>query len=221
MINAPAHWIKLLVIAMIISLAFCSCQQHQANNNIPQVGDFDSAAIANDTVMQQAIESSYEYAKTLTINDKLVYDVVAYGGPASRGEYAILRRGADNKADTVVREERHGIIADAFTGDLNKDSRPEIYIVLQSADNMKAEIIAGYQFDKNGKVERITTPDYSKAEINEHYTGHDSIYLENQMIVRLFPEINSENKPAAWLKAHYALINNKLLLNSKEGLKYN
>ena len=89
------------------------------------MGNLDSSAIALDTTMQKGIESSYEYSKTLTVNEKLVYDVRAFGGPGSQGEFAILRRGADNKSDTVVKEKRDGIIADAFLND------KELNVVIQ------------------------------------------------------------------------------------------
>lgn len=116
-------------------LVFCflflvSCQSNQ--NQIPVVGSLDSSAIAIDTLMQKGFESSYEFHKTLIVHEKLVYDVVGYGGSASNGEYAILRRGADNKADTVMKGKREGIIADAFLADSNKNKREEIYLVIQN-----------------------------------------------------------------------------------------
>ena len=119
-------------------LVFCflflvSCQSSQ--NQIPVVGSLDSASIAIDTIMQKGFESSYEFHKTLTIHEKLVYDVVGYGGSASAGEYAILRRGADNKADTVMKGKREGIIAEAFAADSNNNKREEIYVVIQNSSN--------------------------------------------------------------------------------------
>jgi hypothetical protein len=116
-------------------LCLVSCQNNQ--NQIPVVGSFDSSAIALDTVMQKGFESSYEFHKTLTVNEKLVFDVVAYGGPASKGEFAILRRGADNKSDTVMKEIRDGVIADAF---FNKN---ELNIVIKNpADTLSKKIFS-------------------------------------------------------------------------------
>lgn len=114
-------------------LFFVSCQNN--SNQIPVLGSLDSAAIAIDTVMQKGFESSYEFHKTLTVHEKLVYDVVGYGGSASAGEYAILRRGADNKTDTVMKGKRDGIIADAFLADSNNNRREEIYVVIQNPSN--------------------------------------------------------------------------------------
>lgn len=113
-------------------LCFVSCNQNQNQSKIPVVGMLDSVAIAQDTTMQKGFESSYEFHKTLTVHEKLVYDIVGYGGSSSKGEYAILRRGADNKVDTVTKGVRDGIIADAYLADSNKNKREEVYIVIQN-----------------------------------------------------------------------------------------
>ena len=125
-------------------LCLVSCQNNQ--NQIPVVGSFDSSAIALDTVMQKGFESSYEFHKTLTVNEKLVFDVVAYGGPASKGEFAILRRGADNKTDTVVKEKRNGIIADAFLADSNKNKVMEVYVLVQNPLHESEKKLLKYEF---------------------------------------------------------------------------
>lgn len=132
------------------SLFFVSCQSNQ--NQIPEVGNLDSAAIALDTTMQLGFESSYEYHKTLVLNDKLVYDVIGYGGPAAKGEYAILRRGADNKADTLSKGIREGVIIDALLADSNGNNKAEVYVKVKSRAT-----------DSWSKVIRLETGDqYSK-----------------------------------------------------------
>ena len=83
--------------------------------------------------------------KTLTVHEKLVYDVVGYGGSSSKGEYAILRRGADNKADTVTKGKREGIIADAFLADSNKNHREEIYIITQNPSQISDKKILRFE----------------------------------------------------------------------------
>src|SRR3569832_1649731 len=116
----------------LLSIACCllfltSCNQNK--NKIPVVGDLDSAAIAIDTAMQLGFESSYEFHKTLVANEQLVYDVVGYGGSASKGEFAIMRRGADNKTDTVIKQNRKGILTDAY---FTTDNKEEFNVVIQN-----------------------------------------------------------------------------------------
>lgn len=92
------------------SLFLFSCNQ---NNTAPtEFGTVDSLAVAADTSMQLGIESSYEFHKTLVASDTLVYDIVGYGGNATKGELAVLKRGANNKADTVFKQTREGMISD-------------------------------------------------------------------------------------------------------------
>lgn len=121
---------------LLFCLFLSSCNQH--NNQNPNFGILDSAYVAQDTLMQKGIESSYEYHKTLTANEKLVYDVIAWG-ENSKGEFAIVKRGADNKADTVVKEMREGIIAEAT---LNNDV---VTITLQNPLDSSAKKIRDYK----------------------------------------------------------------------------
>ena len=120
-------------------LSFSSCNQNQSK--IPVVGTLDSVAIAQDTTMQKGFESSYEFHKTLTVHEKLVYDIVGYGGSSSKGEYAILRRGSDNKADTIMKGIREGFIANAYLADSNKNKREEVYVIIQNPSQISEKKI--------------------------------------------------------------------------------
>lgn len=97
---------------VLFALLLFSCGQN--NNTDTGFGTIDSLAIAADTTMQLGIESSYEYHKTIAAADTVAYDIVGYGGSASKGELAILRRGANNKADTVLKQTREGMISDVI-----------------------------------------------------------------------------------------------------------
>lgn len=141
----PKHLNTLTCLLFLSSIIYClsSCNQH--SNPIPTVGSLDSSAIAIDTIMQKGFESSYEFHKTLTVHEKLVYDVVGYGGSSSNGEYAILRRGSDNKADTVMKGKREGIIADAYVADSNNNKREEIYVVIQNPAQVSLKKTVRYE----------------------------------------------------------------------------
>lgn len=119
-----------LLLLVTCSLFLVSCQSNQ--NQIPVLGHLDSAAIALDTAMQLGFESSYEYHKTLVVNNKLVYDIVGYGGPASKGEYAVLRREEGNKTDTVSKGVRNGVIVGAYLADSNHDNLMEVVIEVKN-----------------------------------------------------------------------------------------
>jgi hypothetical protein len=140
--------LSLLLSIVYCLLSFSSCNQNQNQSNIPVVGTLDSVAIAQDTSMQKGFESSYEFHKTLIVNENLVYDVVGYGGSASTGEYAILRRGVDNKTDTVSKGRRDGIIADAFIADSNKNQKEEVYVVIQNPTQAATKKLLRYEAQK-------------------------------------------------------------------------
>ena len=148
---------KTAVILSILSLLLNSCNQNKQTSQTPVVGEaIDSEAIARDTINQKNIESSYEYAHTLIVSPKLAYDVRAYGGAASHGEYCIIRRGADNKSDTVVQAERFGIIVNAFTADLNGNGKEEIYVVMRNTSYGASSYVIAFEFDKTGRPTPLT-----------------------------------------------------------------
>ena len=173
----------IVFLSLFTSLFFCSC-----NRNAPkapeaqQVGDFDSSVVAHDTAMQRTLESSYEYAKTLNVSGKLAYDIRAYGGPPSHGEYAILRRGADNKADTVVVGERFGTIVNAFTADLNGNGKEEIYIVTRRTEPYSTSQVVAYEFDEAGIKSDIIFGSSGQRNINSAIS-EDTLHPKSDTIV--------------------------------------
>ena len=168
----------------LTSLLLTACNQNKpAETPIPVVGEaVDSAAIAQDTLGQKSLDASYEYAQTVVVNPKLVYDVRAYGGPPSHGEYAILRRGADNKADTVVVGERFGTIVNAFTADLNGNGKEEIYIVTRRTEPYSTSQVVAYEFDEAGIKSDIIFGSSGQRNINSAIS-EDTLHPKSDTIV--------------------------------------
>jgi hypothetical protein len=170
------------LISLIVSIVFSSCNPNKSKDKAIEVFEnVDSTTIASDTITEKAIESSYEYAKSLPVSEKLVFDVRGYGGPASHGEYAILRRGADNKPDTVAHGERDGVIANSFTADLNKNGNPEVYIDIQAANGSNTGRIIGYEFDMSGKATSIQVEQPSEGLIEFGLDTTDKIVLHMEL----------------------------------------
>lgn len=134
---------KRLFYLLFIVCCLTSCTSGNKDKT-PVLGHLDTLAIAMDTTMQLGFESSYEFHKTLTVTDTLVYDVIAYGGSASKGELAILRRGATNKTDTVFKDIREGIIAETWLADSNNNKQPEVYIVVKDAAGNRMQKLVKY-----------------------------------------------------------------------------
>ena len=127
----------------LVLAVLSSCTSNK--DKTPVLGHLDTLAIAMDTTMQLGFESSYEFHKTLTVTDTLVYDVIAFGGPATKGEVAILRRGAANKTDTVFKDVRTGIIADTWLADSNNNKKPEVYIAIKGAADNRLQKLVKYE----------------------------------------------------------------------------
>ena len=207
---------KTAVILSILSLLLNSCNQNKPTANIPVVGEaIDSSAIAQDTLQQKIMDGSYEYAQTVIISPKLVYDVRAYGGPASHGEYCIIRRGADNKPDTVVQKERVGAIINAFTGDLNNNGKEEIYVVLRKPNSKTASYISAFEFDKNGRATAITASSSPELNITLNDQPHndslypkgDTIFLKGNLLIKGSLPFKSKEEIAYRLKGTSLIIN--------------
>jgi hypothetical protein len=199
------------VILALVSLLLTACNQTKPTSQIPVVGyAVDSAAIAQDTLQQKSIEQSYEYAQTVVVNPKLVYDVRAYGGPASHGEYCIIRRGADNKPDTVVQTKRKGIILKAFTADLNKNEKEEIYIVMREAHSGASCFVEAYEFTKEGKP---TSIDFDSGDISintavpfDTLTKRDTIYVQGDRLVKNLVPPTKESEMDYEMKNTYFIL---------------
>ena len=180
------------VIAFIVSLLLYSCNQNKPTTKIPVVGEaVDSASIAQDTLQQKSIEESYEYAQTVVVSPKLVYDIRAYGGFASHGEYCIIRRGADNKPDTVVQAARFGVIVNTFFADLNDNGEEEVYVVMKKTSAGASSYVSGFEFDKEGAADPLIFGDSSKTfTINTpvpYETAQlsvDSIFVRDNMLLK-------------------------------------
>ena len=211
---------KQAIIIFIVSVILSACNNGSVKNSVPETGSIDSTAIAQDTAMQTAIESSYEYHKTLNVSEKLVYDIIAYGGSASIGQYAIISRGADNKPDTVAHGEREGIIVNTFLADLNKNGNNEIYIVLQSVGSGSYGNVMSYELDKGGNATALSFPDTSKNNNPDGYMGKDSIYQEGAFLVRKFPVFKKNDAmccPAGGkMSVYYTLNKNKFSISKTE-----
>lgn len=201
---------------------FSSCNQQ--SNQIPVLGSLDTAAIAMDTVMQKGFESSYEFHKTLTVHEKLVYDVVGYGGPSSNGEYAILRRGADNKADTIMKGKREGIIVDAVITDVYDDENEkvgdQVYLIIQQTGRESHGNVIGKYLD-GARIE--FNQEFPESFDTLQYRGRDTFYFTARKLYREFPLYKNADENCCptngKMKISYTLIYSDLQIEKMERLR--
>ncbi len=196
------------IAALIVSIfVLASCNPH--SNEAPLSNPMDSAEIAVDTVIQTAIEQSYEFNRTLTINPNEVYDVVAWGKP-SIGSLCLIYRNKQGVLDTVVKVERLGMVKECWLSDLNKNKLPEIVLVLQNTDSKKLETITGYELSNDRKVDSLKFNIQLLKDYVHEYKGHDSIYFNEaeNVVYHQFP-LEDSMKIVGRAKIKYGLKGNK------------
>jgi hypothetical protein len=162
----------LYISAFILALSACN---NGPVDKTPVYGDVDTSAIAADTLSQKAIETSYEFHKTLVVNSNLVYDVIGSGNSKARGEYMVIKRFNDTGRDTLIRRERKGPILNAWVADIDGNKNNEIYLVADSG----AKYVQGVEEWNSGEPILIDlgNPEKLKGAIIE------SIYFEDNAII--------------------------------------
>lgn len=177
-------------IFLLFSIALFSCTPNSNSN--PEFGTLDSKAIAADTTMQLAMETSYEYNKTLVINNNEVIDVVAWGAPGS-GEYALLYRNKEG-IDTIAKTQRNGKVKDCWLADLNGNGKPEVIAIIQTPDSGSYESVLGFETDKRSQATPLHFNIKLLKEYVNEYQGNDTMYYspQTEIVYHEFPLITAD-----------------------------
>lgn len=177
-------------IFLLLCVALFSCNPN--NNTQPQFGTLDTQAIAADTTMQLAMESSYEFHKTLNLNSNEVIDAVAWGAP-KQGEYALMFRDTLG-SDTIAKTMRNGRVKDCWLTDLNANGKPEVIAIIQTTDSNSYEEILGYEIE--GKKAAVNLPFNIKLlkQYVSEYRGNDTMYYspQTETVYHEFPLVNAD-----------------------------
>ena len=100
----------------------------------------------------------------------------------------------DDRTDTL-REELDGRIVNAVTADLDMDSIPELYVFAQSAGSGSYGTLHGFQFNDRGR-QSFSLPELDKR-LAAGYMGHDSLWVQDSVLVRTFPVYTESDMNAA------------------------
>jgi hypothetical protein len=171
---------KLLLIAMSGAFfipALTSCN----NGSSTREENADSTAAMPAGEADAANENDYD--------QKLTYKQYSFSvnskGQGALRKMTITGRDSASASDyETVNSPIEGDIYYASTADLNNDGKPEVYAFTRGKDSAGYSKVYAYAFDKNtGK--QINFPALTPKQSAE-YKGHDSIYIDNQYIVRSF-----------------------------------
>jgi len=82
-------------------------------------------------------------------------------------------------------------ISDIFLADLDGNGFDEIYIITTSAGSGSYETVLGFASNKDKSLSLINFPEIQERDENfVGYRGHDTIKIEDQKLVRIFPIYN-------------------------------
>jgi len=82
-------------------------------------------------------------------------------------------------------------VSDVFIADLDDNGFDEIYIVTTSAGSGSYGNVLGFASNKDKSLSMINFPDVdSTNKMFEGYMGHDSFFIENNKLARIFPIYN-------------------------------
>ena len=207
----------LLLIAVVFGLASCN---NKPKDTRPVVGEFDSTAIAADTVMQIGLEQSYEFNKTLTVNKNVVYDVIAWGTP-SKGKLCFVYRNEKGAVDTVAELDRTGMVKDCWVSDMNGNKLVEVMAVLQNNDNRKLQNLVAYEVKPDHSVTDLRFDIQMSKEALSQYKGFDNIYYvsEENVLYHEFPLMDSSLVERNRARVKYVLKNSTFQANGFEEAK--
>ncbi|MEZ5008154.1 MAG: hypothetical protein R2753_08400 [Chitinophagales bacterium] len=141
-------------------------------------------------------------AKSVSKKDFKNYEVATKSGvafiisenatSASLSNIAISGKNfAQNISDTLKATDP---LEEVLLADLNDDSFNEVYLITRSAGSGSYATIYGFSSYADKSFGQIYVPDLNiSKEMPFGYMGHDSIFIENNQLIRTFPLYKSED----------------------------
>lgn len=178
-----------------------------------------SSAQQEESVQKEPAATSdqlFHQQKDLIFKDSLQIRVLSWGSK-EQGNYLVLM--ADSVQQHYVGNSfyRDGILKDAWVTDLDGDGQPEVSVVLQGTDANRYGKLYVHELKQDFTISSVGLPQFSEA-LGAQYGGYDSLYLEDESIVREFRIRNLADSAAAprYRRIHYAYENKQLEVASSE-----
>lgn len=142
---------------------------------------------ASSQVPAPVVKGQFPFYKDIQIRPGLNFEVVSWGkGVDSVGGYLILLSDSLKNNYKSLSNEREGIITDAWNMDLDNDGNPEVYVELQSKQNVADLEVYEYS---GGSFNKITFPGLS-SNMKKIYAGNDKYTIKEGELYRTFPIVN-------------------------------
>ncbi len=190
---------RLLLVVFCISIVFNSC-----NNKLNSLND--------DT-----LEISSINGELLSFNQKISDDDFDYYiSLAGTGDIRFLdiRVGKNGVFIAKLNDEIEGTIYNIFISDLNKNSKPEIILLINSNDLKNNITIIGFEFNKNS-FKRFDMPQLEEDNIYG-IINYEHFLIKGSQIIREFDVLNPQNNLNITKRLIYNLNNNLELVLYKQ-----
>lgn len=210
MMNWLRKFIDRQFVVMVVAGFFAmACNSSSAQND--EAGQKEAIAAAT-----KASDPLFFHQKELVFGDSLHIRVLSWGAE-ERGNYLVLM--ADSVQQHYIGNSffREGILKDAWVTDLDGDGQPEVSVVLQGTGANRYGKLYVHELKQDFSINSVSFPQFSEA-LGAQYGGHDSLYLEDDRIVREFRIRNLADTAAdsRYRRIHYAYENEQLEVDSSE-----
>ena len=188
---------SLLVFSGLFGL-FSACSPDKSTDAQKTFGEVDKTVIAADTTMQTNMDLSYEYQKTIKLNDTTLFDFLAYDRPSRdkpkewEGKLIIIRR-TNSRQDTVVKDNRLGNVKGLSIADLDQDGRPEILFYEDQTVDKNNWHLRIYSQKADGTFKGIYWRELDAKTANDHYRGQDTFFIYQNHLIRRYPYYEPNN----------------------------
>lgn len=208
------NWLRKYIVHQLLALAAMGFFAMACNSSSAQR---DESAQNKETSASAArTDGLFHQQKDLVFSDSLHIRVLSWGSK-EQGNYLVLM--ADSIQQHYVGDSfyRDGILKDAWVTDLDGDGQPEVSVVLQGTDVNRYGKLYVHELKQDFTISSVGLPQFSEA-LGAQYGGHDSLYLENERIVREFRIRNLADTAAAprYRRIHYAYENKQLAETGSE-----
>ena len=209
--------------ALIIFVSIFSACSNKPAPKPDTFGELDTARIAADTSMQANMDLSYEYQKSLALNDSVVFDFLAYDRPTLtdkekwEGKFIVIRR-TNTRQDTVVKGSRFGPVKGLCLANLDKVDGHEIMFYEDQTAPKYKWVVRIYRPAHDGSYQETRFTELDAKPSPDHYRGGDTFFVYQNYLIRRFPyyETSGEKNSKANLWQSYKLNNAKLVLENEK-----
>lgn len=200
----------LLPLSFLASILACQTEQKDLS--------LDAEVIETDSTLD--LNQAFGYKKLHRWGDSLQVMVLSWGAD-STGGYLILLSDSSRQNYMAAAHYRNGSVLRSWINDLDRDSLPEVAVVVSNKNYRQTGHFTLHEFEKDFSLEPIEMEPLSE-QLGAEYNGQDSIYAEQDEVIREFaltrPDSTQQDSLQNKRRIRYKLENNNLIVTDYEDM---